>query len=139
MSNSEITLSIYIYIHLETLATTMKLTQRKHKMEDIISSYSPKKSRVSTFDEPQLDFCNRSKIEKSSSGLRSAANHEVDNDDKTKSEEKEEHKTESGISKVKKILDYDSDQAYWLGLHQDVEKEQWSMNQNIRILITIII
>ena len=97
-------------------------------MEDKVGSCSPKKSRVSIFDEPQLVFCNRSKTQKSSSGRRSAANDEVDNDDKTKSEEKEEHKTESGISKVKKILDYDSDQAYWLGLHQDVEKEQWSMN-----------
>ena len=102
-------------------------------MEDKVGSCSPKKSRVSIFDEPQLVFCNRSKTQKSSSGRRSTANHEVDNDDKTKSEEKEEQqsKTESEMSKVKKMLDYDSDEAYWLGLHQDVEKEQWSVNQNI--------
>ncbi|KAF3443071.1 hypothetical protein FNV43_RR16992 [Rhamnella rubrinervis] len=73
-------------------------------------------SRVSTF-EPL------SKTDKRSSDRRSRSciiNNEVDS--KRKFEEEEEQSDTKSNEIIRNLADYDSDDAYWLGLDQDVEK-----------------
>ncbi|KAF3432621.1 hypothetical protein FNV43_RR27361 [Rhamnella rubrinervis] len=83
-------------------------------------------SRVSNF-EPL------SKTEKRSSDRRSRSciiNNEVDS--KRKFEEEDQQSDTKNNEVIRNMADYDSDDAYWLGLDQDVEKKQWTVeDQNV--------